>query len=209
MRNWINSGRKSFSLLKQSVIGKFPIYWVTFASSWKSINEMISIEVEFHPKSIIICASDCFNTRRLWIQLNYGFTTNLCAEREITKKNTQRTNPFRCNTQIDEIICLNSLAFCHRVMDYVHPKTYVVNDRRNFVDFESITQQLIVTWDANYNKTHFNGTRCWFAAIVTSPDLLWLRKVVTTVSINDRAKSPINWARKKRRGNQFNSSVFL
>lgn len=91
---------------------------------------------------------------RLCIQFNYGFTTNLYAEREITKKKHPAAW-FRCNAQIDEIICLNGFAFCHRVTDYVHPKAYVVNDRRNFVDFESNTQQLIETRDANYEQNAF------------------------------------------------------
>lgn len=91
---------------------------------------------------------------RLCINLNHKFTTNLYDERKITK-NTERTILFRCNAQIDEIICLNGFGFCHRVTDYVHPKAYVVNDRRNFVDFESITQQLIETRDTNFEQNAF------------------------------------------------------
>lgn len=91
---------------------------------------------------------------RLCIQFNYEFTTNLYVEKEITKKTPNRFVPMQC-TKIYEIICLNGFAFCHRVTDYVHPKAYVVNDRRNFVDFEFSTQQLIETRDANYEQNAF------------------------------------------------------
>lgn len=154
MRNWINLSIKTISLEKWRLIEHFPFYWVTFAGSWKSINETISIKAKFHPKSIIICANDCFNTRPALysIQLRI-YNQFVCWEGNYGKKHPAAW--FRCNAQIDEIICLNGFAFCHRVTDYVHPKAYVVNDRRNFVDFESNTQQLIETRDANYEQNAF------------------------------------------------------